>query len=108
FNPSAVKDVKNSRYANEYSELEVQKEMLDRQLAESQISYSKAENEVQKQQFAAEIIALNASENELREQSVAVIKKANPSAETNDKDYVFIHFILHNLPRGLIGLLLAV
>jgi len=28
--------------------------------------------------------------------------------ETNDKDYVFLHFILNNLPRGLIGLLLAV
>ena len=28
--------------------------------------------------------------------------------ETNDKDYVFIHFILNFLPRGLIGLLLAV
>ena len=28
--------------------------------------------------------------------------------ESNDKDYVFIHFILNNLPRGLIGLLLAV
>ncbi len=30
------------------------------------------------------------------------------SFESNDKDYVFIHFILNNLPRGLIGLLLAV
>jgi len=29
-------------------------------------------------------------------------------AETNDKDYVFLHFILHYLPKGLIGLLLAV
>ena len=28
--------------------------------------------------------------------------------ETNDKDYVFIHFILNNLPMGLVGLLLAV
>jgi len=28
--------------------------------------------------------------------------------ESNDKDYVFIHFILNNLPKGLIGLLLAV
>ncbi|KAA3622529.1 MAG: sodium:solute symporter, partial [Flavobacterium sp.] len=41
-------------------------------------------------------------------QSKVLIKKANPNAETNDKDYVFIHFILNNLPRGLIGLLLAV
>jgi Na+/proline symporter len=37
-----------------------------------------------------------------------LITKANPDAETNDKDYVFIYFILNNLPRGLIGLLLAV
>ncbi len=108
FNPSAVQDVKNSQYASEYNALETQKEVLDKQLAQSQISYSKAENELQKQQLAAEIKALNVSENKLRSQSVAVIKKANPSAETNDKDYVFIHFILHNLPRGLIGLLLAV
>jgi len=38
----------------------------------------------------------------------ALYKKASKDKETNDKDYVFIHFILNNLPRGLIGLLLAV
>ena len=32
----------------------------------------------------------------------------NEKVETNDKDYVFINFILENLPKGLIGLLLAV
>jgi Na+/proline symporter len=37
-----------------------------------------------------------------------VIAKADSVVETNDKDYVFIHFILNNLPTGLIGLLLAV
>ena len=37
-----------------------------------------------------------------------MISKADGKAETNDKDYVFIHFILHYLPQGLIGLLLAV
>ncbi|MCK8520605.1 sodium:solute symporter [Aquimarina sp. D1M17] len=35
-------------------------------------------------------------------------KESAKDKETNDKDYVFIHFILNNLPRGLIGLLLAV
>ena len=108
FNPAAVKDVNKSEYAGEYKALEVKKSVLDEQLADTQIAYSKAENEEEKQQFAAEIKKLNESENQLREQSVAVIKKANPNAETNDKDYVFIHFILTNLPRGLIGLLLAV
>jgi SSS family transporter len=108
FNPAAVKDVKKSEYAGEYKALEVKKEAIDKELAATQISYSKAESDLEKQNFAQEIKTLNTSENQLREQSVAIIKKANPNAETNDKDYVFIHFILNNLPRGLIGLLLAV
>ncbi|MBK5214193.1 MAG: sodium:solute symporter [Flavobacteriaceae bacterium] len=108
FNPSAVKDVKKSEYAGEYKALEVKKEAIDKELAATQISYSKAENDLEKQNYVQEIKELNTSENKLREQSVSLIKKANPNAETNDKDYVFIHFILTNLPRGLIGLLLAV
>lgn len=108
FNPSAVKDVQNSQYAGEYKALEVKKDAIDEKLAATQISYSRAESDLEKQSYVQEIKALNASEDKLREQSVAVIKKANPNAETNDKDYVFIHFILTNLPRGLIGLLLAV
>ena len=108
FNPAAVKDVKTSEYAGEYKALETQKEAIDQQLATAQISFSKATTALEKQQYAKEIKQLNTSEEQLRAQSVAVIKKANPNAETNDKDYVFIHFILTNLPRGLIGLLLAV
>ena len=33
---------------------------------------------------------------------------ALPGAETRDADYIFIGFVLDHLPRGLIGLLLAV
>src|SRR5690606_13859936 len=36
------------------------------------------------------------------------IRQSNPDAETNDRDYIFITFILNHLPKGLIGLLLAV
>ncbi len=108
FNPAAVKNVNKSVYANEYKALEAKKAALDEQLADTQIAFSKAETEQERQTYVSEIKSLNDSENQLRKQSVAVIKKANPNAETNDKDYVFIHFILTNLPRGLIGLLLAV
>jgi solute:Na+ symporter, SSS family len=36
------------------------------------------------------------------------IKAVDPKLETNDADYVFISFVLHYLPHGLIGLLVAV
>ena len=37
-----------------------------------------------------------------------LIQQVDPQQNTNDKDYVFITFILGYLPHGLIGLLLAV
>ena len=36
------------------------------------------------------------------------LKKADPKAQTNDADYVFISFVLNYLPHGVIGLLIAV
>lgn len=108
FNPAAVKDVMNSEYASEYVALEDEKKEIDLQLRTVQMSYSVTELDSEKNTLSAKILDLQKQEEVLREKSKTVIKKANPDAETNDKDYVFIHFILNNLPRGLIGLLLAV
>jgi Na+(H+)/acetate symporter ActP len=45
----------------------------------------------------------------LRARAKDVMAAANPDAvKSNDADYVFIHFVLHELPHGLIGLLIAV
>ena len=108
FNPSSVKEVMTSEYASDYQSLQDEKRALEKTLKIKQISYARAEASSEKEILLSEITALNNSEMALREQSKVLIKKANPNAETNDKDYVFIHFILNNLPRGLIGLLLAV
>ncbi len=48
------------------------------------------------------------SEQELRVKTKEAIKKSMPGANTQDKDYVFINFVMSYLPHGLIGLLLAV
>ncbi len=42
-----------------------------------------------------------------REETKLFLKQMDPSLNTNDNDYVFITFILDNLPHGLIGLLVA-
>ncbi|MCT8340426.1 sodium:solute symporter [Flavobacteriaceae bacterium TK19130] len=108
FNPAGVEDVMNSQYASQYETLQQEKRQLENELSAKQISYARASSTVEREQLAEEISVLNTSEEQLREDSKKLIKKANPEAETNDKDYVFIHFILNNLPTGLIGLLLAV
>ena len=105
FNPAATEAVKNSALAEEYLSLEEKHNSISEQKKELQFSFAESpENE----EIKAEIMALNKQEIENREEAKEVILQADPTQEVNDKDYVFIHFILNNLPRGLIGLLLAV
>ena len=37
-----------------------------------------------------------------------LIAKAVPGADTNDTNYIFLRFVVDQLPRGLIGLLIAI
>jgi SSS family solute:Na+ symporter len=48
-----------------------------------------------------------AEDKRLREAYRAEVKATLPNAESNDKDYIFITFIMDHLPIGVIGLLLA-
>ena len=108
FNPAAIEDLKKSEYAAEYHQLESNKLELEKSIRTKQLLFANSETQTQKDNLSDEIKHLNSLENDLRSQTKVLITKANPDAETNDKDYVFIHFILTQLPRGLIGLLLAV
>ena len=44
----------------------------------------------------------------LRNEYKAVLKKADPSIDTNDTNYIFLRFVVDTLPKGLVGLLIAV
>lgn len=55
-----------------------------------------------------EVLRLTAEERLLRDSVRATIAQAIPSAKTQDRDYIFLNFVLSNLPHGVIGLLLAV
>lgn len=47
-------------------------------------------------------------ETEIRNSVKTTIGKAIPNAKTQDRDYIFLNFVLTHLPHGIIGLLLAV
>ena len=110
FNPAATAAVEASEYSEDYTQLEQELREIQVQQHETTVLYAKAEDfSLQKQvDFKEKMISLNRAEVNMREKAVEIIGDADDKVETNDKDYVFIHFILNNLPRGLIGLLLAV
>lgn len=56
------------------------------------------------------IILKNADEKtrSIRQQAVDLMKKNDPKADTNDNNYIFLSFVTKYLPKGLIGLLIAI
>jgi Na+/proline symporter len=45
---------------------------------------------------------------EIRSEARSLALRVDPEMEVKDSDYVFLTFILHHLPRGVVGLLIAV
>lgn len=106
FNPVATESVMNSEYAAEYQSIEnkLNQNFESKKNLISEFSFGSNSN---KSELKNQIISADQTDRELRNQAQEVIKQADSSVETNDKDYVFIHFVLHHLPRGIIGLILA-
>lgn len=111
FNPAATTAVYNSSYAEDYQILEENHKSIEAEKKMAQDDFSAALDikeygaTVEAQQ---KLLDVNARERRNRDAAKTLISKADDNVEINDKDYVFIHFILNHLPRGLVGLLLAV
>lgn len=111
FNPAATQAVMESEYAKDYEILTKRHQDLEATKRSAQENYTQAWDSGDMKQVDAlgeQIVQINQTERSNREAARNLIQKANDGVETNDKDYVFIHFILNFLPKGLIGLLLAV
>ncbi|NCI46902.1 sodium:solute symporter [Sediminibacterium soli] len=66
--------------------------------------YAVAETAGDKESLAAGATALSATQAEYR----SVLKKALPSSDTSDTNYIFLRFVVDFLPKGLVGLLIAI
>ena len=107
FNPQSINTINNSTYEKDYNTLqnelnnifnEKQYQINNYVSGNYDAKYGLSELELKEKKLRLEaknLIALASKEKKIK-------------VETNDKDYVFITFILENLPKGLIGLLLAV
>ena len=98
FNPKAILTVKESEQIEEFSKLEIENLETQKQIRNLLLNNGSSK----------EIDALRKKESKQRDIARYIISKSDPKQETNDKDYIFISFILSYLPVGLIGLLIAV
>ncbi|MFC3881472.1 sodium:solute symporter [Algoriphagus namhaensis] len=111
FNTVQTDNLRASEYAGDFAELE---EAYTANFDESKASYMEmlaaidAKDQVKENQIRAELGELKAQQTEIRDDVKSLILLNDPLAETRDTDYVFMRFVMDNLPQGIIGLLFAV
>lgn len=109
FNPNSKQSVENSIYAGDYEKLEKDLVKISAEKKEVTLAYASQLNlDRENKVLKSRIISLNEKEKSIRDEAKVIIGKANNKDKSSDADYVFMHFIINFLPKGMIGLLLAV
>ena len=104
FNPYASKKIRVTEGGEKFEALEIANDII----------FKEKQRQLQKEDFfsntdsQAKYLQLEKQAQKNRIEARKIIEANHPQVESNDKDYVFIYFILNYLPKGLIGLLLAV
>ncbi|MES2800822.1 MAG: sodium:solute symporter [Bacteroidota bacterium] len=110
FNQKEVDKVLKSEYRHEFQGLQAKYDSLntirstDARLLSQAIDKDDQES-IKQVQSNLQLVEIESKE--VRAEALAVMKKADATADTNDTNYIFLYFVVENLPKGLIGLLIA-
>ncbi|RUA34073.1 MAG: sodium:solute symporter [Bacteroidetes bacterium] len=108
FNEAAKDEVYlNEEQKEKYQAVEQQYSDLFEEKRKQVHLLSTAEGE-EVERLKQKISGIHDQEEQLRDEVKGIIKATNEDLETTDTDYVFITFVMENLPKGIVGLLLAV
>ena len=111
FNKYEVNRVKSGQYAQQYNNLRQQYALAFQQKKVSADELLKAldsKNEERINKASNNLRQADAAEVAIRKNAIGLMKKNNSKADTDDTNYVFLNFVIHFLPNGLIGLLIAI
>lgn len=111
FNQYEVNLIKNSKQNTAYHQLEkdysvafLQKKQKAENLGKAYDSGNFTKIEQAKEEFKS----ADAQTGMIRQDAINLIKKNNAATDGNDTNYVFLTFVTQYLPKGLIGLLIAI
>jgi SSS family solute:Na+ symporter len=110
FNPVELNRLRNSPSSARVAELEQEHAAAHAEKAAALRSYLHAKDNPQLSSLAAARADLELAERRaasIRGEAARLVTNTNPAADPTDTNYVFLEFILHQLPVGVVGLLIA-
>ena len=111
FNKVELNNIKSSIYSKEVNDLQKEFKVLhDKKTVDiySLIDAQKNEDKLRVQELKRSVLTTESKMLEIKSNVKTIMIKNNPSAEINDKDYIFMSYVIDYLPTGIIGVLFAV
>jgi Na+/proline symporter len=111
FNPASQTAMEQSAYSEEFASHQQDYDAVFEEKSEAITHWLSARESGDEAGVTASmntIREMETQELEIRSSVKELLPLVDEGLETNDKDYVFLHFVLNYLPVGLVGLLLAV
>ncbi|WP_028296477.1 sodium:solute symporter [Olivibacter sitiensis] len=111
FNGQALEELERGPYREELLSLHSEHEALfaEKEKVVSELSVALDRNDEEAINVARERLHEFGDKNgEIQEQLHQLMKVGNARADTNDNNYIFLHFVTQKMPKGLVGLLIAI
>ncbi|MGV3704409.1 MAG: sodium:solute symporter [Arcticibacter sp.] len=105
FNSYEVKQISNSAYKGEYKQLD---ERYQTEFEQRKRYATLLADDSHNADLRAQVKKSNLAMEDIKQEATALMKKNNKEADTNDSNYVFLTFVTQYLPKGLVGLLIAI
>ncbi|MEN9950856.1 MAG: hypothetical protein RLY85_1608 [Bacteroidota bacterium] len=104
FNQLAVDKLKTTAYKTKVEQLEQEHAQLAAQKQLLLVQWEKGE----RQETKSQLMEISSRELSIRKSMMALVKESGIPIEQSDTNYIFIRFVMDHMPKGLIGLLIAV
>ncbi|MBY0479155.1 MAG: sodium:solute symporter [Chitinophagaceae bacterium] len=111
FNKTQETVVLKSAYAEPYNQAAAQYTQLQEEKKQAAVTITaalKEKNETAVAEGRNKLQQIEKEGKEIRTEMKNLIKKADPNADTNDTNYIFLRFVGDVLPTGLVGLIIAI
>ena len=111
FNQTEVQQLQAKGYGERVTRLESlhSKNFTEKKkYAEALVTAVQQNNERGKEEVKGHLVKLRIEQEAIRKDMKSLIAEANTVADTNDSNFVFLHFVTTRLPVGIVGLLIAV
>lgn len=106
FNDAPLRKALQTEYRGSIVDLQTRHDAVA--LRKSEVAKQLTSANIGEGSLISQMDSLNHQQEQLRKQARAMVLKATNDKETNDTNYIFLRFVVDHLPRGMVGLLIAV